>query len=130
MQVQDLSGNWHKWNLTKHTVDGLESRPRSELHLNIRAFLKQQFSTCQILEEIPLPGTRLILDFFVPLKKLAIEGHGLQHYQFVPFFHGTKLNFLESKKRDKDKLEWLSMNNIQLLIFNHDETQEDWMKKI
>ncbi|NCV19550.1 MAG: hypothetical protein EBW42_12500 [Rhodobacterales bacterium] len=35
-----------------------------------------------------------------------IEVHGEQHYEFSAFFHGTKLNFIKHKKRDKDKKQW------------------------
>lgn len=130
MQVKDLQGNIHKWNLTNHTVDGLEIRPRSELHINIRGLLKQVFPTLQVLEEVPLPGTRLTVDFFIPLKKIAVEAHGIQHYEYVPYFHITRLGFLESKKRDRDKKEWFLNNNIKLVVLSYKDTPEDWLKQI
>lgn len=130
MKVVDLAGNVHKWNLSNHTVDGLETRPRSELHVDVRAFLKQQFPTLQILEEVPLPGTRLSIDFFIPFRKLAIEAHGIQHYEYVPFFHLNRMGFAEAKKRDKDKAEWLLNNNIKLVIFSYKDNRDEWAYKI
>jgi very-short-patch-repair endonuclease len=130
MRVVDLNGNIHKWNLTRHTTDGLETRPRSELHLSIRDFLKERFPTLQILEEVPLPGTRLTVDFFIPFQKLAVEAHGIQHYEYVPFFHINRVGFAESQKRDKDKAEWFLNNNIRLIIFSYKEGKNEWAIKI
>lgn len=130
MRVIDLNGNAHTWNLVGHIVDANETRPRSELHVQVRRFLKEKFPTLQILEEVPLPGTRLAVDFFIPIKKLAIEAHGVQHYEYVPFFHGDTMGFIESKKRDRDKEAWFLNNNIKFVVFNHKETKEEWLQKI
>lgn len=130
MKVIDLNGNVHTWNLLGHTVDGNETRPRSELHIKVRNFLKEQFPTLQILEEVPLPGTKLSVDFYMPIKKMAIEAHGIQHYEYVPFFHGNTMGFIESKKRDRDKESWLLNNNIKLVVLSYKETVEDWLQKV
>jgi predicted adenine nucleotide alpha hydrolase (AANH) superfamily ATPase len=66
----------------------------------------------------------------VPHKKICLEVHGEQHYKFVPFYHSTMLNFLKSQKRDKEKLEWCDINNIQYIELPFDESKEKWIDRI
>lgn len=71
--------------------------------------------SAQLLEEFPIPGERLFLDFFMPNHKLAFEFQGEQHDTFNPFFHGSKAGFERSKERDARKREWCKINNIILV---------------
>jgi hypothetical protein len=68
-----------------------------------------------ILEEFPLPGERLWLDFFMPHHKLAFEYQGKQHDEFVKLFHGDKSGFQKSQERDIRKREWCQLNEITLV---------------
>lgn len=49
-------------------------------------------------------GVRLELDFFIEELNVAIEVQGIQHVEYVPFFHNTYNDFLERKKRDEEKI--------------------------
>jgi hypothetical protein len=132
MLIKDLDGNNHNWLLTGNMAKGRTDN-RSSLHLNARALLTEYFPTLQILEEVPIPlrkNETLYLDFYVPLKKICLEVHGEQHYKFVPFYHSTMLNFLKSQKRDKEKLEWCDINNIQYIELPFDESKEKWIDRI
>lgn len=117
MDVVDLDGNTHKWSLRGHIAKGSINK-KSSLHLKARDLIKAKFPTLQILEEVPIPCRRnetLYLDFYLPLKQLCVEVHGEQHYTFSSFFHGTRLNFLKHKKRDKNKKNWCSLNGITII---------------
>jgi hypothetical protein len=126
MEVQDLDGNWHNWSLHGHIAKASLTN-KSSLHLRARQILKEHYPTMQILEEVPISVRRsetLYLDFYIPLIKKCIEVHGEQHYKFVPFYHTNKLNFLKSRKRDKQKQEWCFLNNIQYIEFPHFDTDK------
>ncbi len=58
-------------------------------------------------------------DFYLPDYNLLIEFHGIQHYEFIPYFHETLDIF---KKRQEDDLFKKSLawdKRIPLLEFNH-----------
>tara|TARA_R100000656_G_scaffold123878_1_gene100949 strand:- start:170 stop:445 length:276 start_codon:yes stop_codon:yes gene_type:complete len=83
------------------------------------------YPTQRILEEVPLPGTRLFADFYIPDRQIIIEVHGRQHYEFVAHFHGSRMGFLQSKANDDLKREWCVLNNIQLIVLPYDK-KDDW----
>lgn len=68
-----------------------------------------------VLEEFPIPGENLRLDFFLPRRKLAVEVQGTQHYEFNAFFHEDKYAFQASQQRDKRKVKWCELNGINLI---------------
>jgi hypothetical protein len=72
----------------------------------------------------------LYADFWLPLRNKIIEVHGEQHYKFVPFFHGTQLNFLASKANDNKKKEWCLINGIVLVELPFNESTEQWQSRI
>jgi hypothetical protein len=132
MLIKDLDGNNHNWLLTGNMAKGRTDN-RSSLHLSARSLLTEYFPTLQILEEVPIPlrkNETLYLDFYVPLKKMCLEVHGEQHYKFIPFYHSTMLNFLKAQKRDREKLEWCDINNIQYIELPFDESKEKWIDRI
>jgi hypothetical protein len=55
------------------------------------------------------------LDFFLPQRMMAVEVQGIQHFQMNPFFHKTKADFENQKKRDVDKSFFCELNNIELI---------------
>lgn len=78
-----------------------------------------------ILEEFPIPGERLWLDFYMPHHSLAFEYQGLQHDQFNKFFHTDKYGFQKSQKRDERKRLWCELNNIILIVVRGSPTTEE-----
>ena len=72
----------------------------------------------------------LYLDFFIPNLMLAVEVHGRQHYEYVPFFHKTKAGYLKARARDEDKKEWCELNNINLIALNYLEDENSWRKSL
>ena len=82
-----------------------------------RERIKQLFGDQIVLEEFPIPKSKLRLDFFLPNIKLAIEYNGRQHDCFVKHFHGTMKGFLQSKQRDEEKASWCALNGIELIVW-------------
>ena len=130
MKIRDLDGNEHVWNLSKYV--GKINNNASQLHRQVRNFIKEKSPAAQILEEVHLPGEKLYLDFYLPLLKLAIECQGGQHDKYTPFFHGElkSKGFANAKSRDRRKREFCENNGITLLYFYPKEDEEEWTKKL
>lgn len=120
---------------TKHKVTfiGLTSKSslsnKSSFHLEAREILKGLYPTLQIIEEVPVHIRKseiLYIDFFIPLIRKCIEVHGEQHYQFIPFYHRSNIDFLKQKKRDRDKKEWCSINNLSYIELPFNK-KEEWI---
>jgi len=130
MKVVDFNGKSCNWPPPGYEVALDDIRPRSELHIRCRSLLRTLYPTQPVLEEVPIPGLGLFIDFYLPMRKLAIECNGKQHDTYVPHFHGTKMNFVASQQRDKRKAEWCQMNNVQMVVLPFNETDEEWLKRI
>lgn len=133
MKIVGLDGQEYDWK--PRGSDSLENK--SALHNKVRHFLKDIFPYDIIMEEVELVGSRdwkkkkpLTADFYIPNRGLIVEAHGEQHYSHSSFFHRTKLDFLKSQKRDSDKIRWCQQNNIDILIFKHNDKEESWRKQI
>ena len=60
-------------------------------------------------------GHKLFFDFYIPSYKLAIEIQGIQHYEFVEFFHEDRHGLRKQRLKDNIKREWALHNNINIL---------------
>ena len=132
-----FDGRERLWKLSKCIVSGDQKRPRSKLHILARKLLHEQFPYDRILEEVPLPGSHkpsrkstLFVDFLIPSSSLAVEVHGRQHFEFVAHFHSDMRGFRKSKARDRDKINWLKINSIDLITLSYSETEDGWRKRI
>ena len=105
------------------------NRDKSEPHSEALSLLLILFPGVTIFEEATIPGSKLYLDIFLPSIPLAVEVHGRQHYDFVPFFHKTRADFLLAKKRDREKIEWANMNDIPLAVLPYNERSQ-WKQLI
>jgi very-short-patch-repair endonuclease len=131
MKIKGLDGKLHTWSLTNHVPLKDATRPRSELHKQVRELLLELYPIERILEEVPLPGSGgLSADFYIPGSKLIVEAHGRQHYEFVQMFHRDMFGFIEHKKRDKRKREWAEINNITVVELPYNEDINEWRKRI
>jgi hypothetical protein len=132
MIVIDLDNHQQTWSLSGHIAKG-RMQNKSSLHLAARKLLSSRFPTLQILEEVSIPirkSETLYMDFYLPLIKTCIEVHGEQHYKFIPFYHASISNFLKAKKKDQEKIEWCSKNNINHIVLPFDESIEEWEKRL
>lgn len=129
MKIVGLDGKAHKLTLG----DEVRSmRGKSILHVLARGVIKKVFPTMKLCEEVHMPGckTPMYLDFFIPLSKIAIEVQGQQHYKFVGHFHKDKSAFYAGKRRDMDKKTWCGLNDVVLIEFPYNETEEQWEERL
>lgn len=131
MKVMGLNNRQYSWNLLGYEPSKTETRPRSSLHVEVRAAIRECYPVSRILEEVHIPGCgKLYADFYLPQVKLMVEAHGRQHFTYVPHFHGSPAGFKKSKLRDKNKSEWCELNNITLVICSEGETSDEWKRKL
>ena len=60
-------------------------------------------------------------DIYIKNKDILIEYNGQQHYEYTPFFHKSKSEFLSQIKRDKSKTRLAKKNGKKLIVFKYNE---------
>jgi hypothetical protein len=131
VKVRGLDGKEYRLSLAGKVASAADRRPRSQNHLLARDLLKKLYPFDPPHEEVELPGcgARLVMDFLLPQRKLAVEVQGRQHREFVPHFHGSPKKFLEQRSRDRLKGEWCDANGFVLVELNDDD-HGDWGRAI
>lgn len=99
---------------SKYIIDWNSPAP-SKLSQSVKDFLLVNCSGYQWFEEYRLPSCLLRVDFLCPAKKLAIECDGRQHTNYVGFFHGNRLGYLNSIIRDDKKEKILLSNGFKIV---------------
>ena len=134
MNIKGFDGREYSWNPSANEA---KDSKRSSLHIKAKNLLDKLFPYDRIFEEVSLPGSKterrrsiLRADLFIPNRNLLIEVHGEQHYKFNKFFYKDKLAFYKAKARDVEKREWCELNDIRMVEFNYNETEEEWNRKI
>jgi len=51
-------------------------------------------------------------------------------FKFNKFHYKDKLSFFRAQARDRDKKEWCVLNEIKIIVFNYNETEEEWKNKL
>lgn len=129
MRVKGLDGKEYILNFSKcRKADG-----ESKYHLRAREILQMVYPLDARLEEVPIlgfSGRPLYLDFFLPLRKLAVEVQGEQHYSFNIHMHGSRVGFMQSKVRDRKKSEWCELNGFTLIELPWSESDGQWTERI
>jgi len=128
MRVMGLDDKEYNWPPAKSRC--CVARSPSELHIRARNVLKQLYPTMALLEEVPLPGSQLKLDFYIPFLSLAIEVQGQQHTEFTEHFHKNKFAFVKAQTNDKTKQWWCEQHNIRLVELQYDRTDDEWTNSI
>jgi hypothetical protein len=133
--VTGFDGKDHKFNYSKNKSRRSRSN-KSSYHKEARLLISSYFNNYSIYEEVTLPGSKkvsrnslLYADFYIPEVALIVEVHGEQHYTYSHFFHKNKYNFFKSKNRDRDKIEWCELNDIDILILPYNE-RDKWKSMI
>ena len=70
-------------------------------------------------------GERLRLDIYVPAYELAIEYHGRQHFEWVPFFHEDPADFQLAVARDQRKADLCKKLGITLVVFRYNDSLDE-----
>mgnify|MGYP003133842364 FL=1 len=130
MKFKTLTGSVKGVRHPKKHLIKWKGKSRSKRQRAVKTFLRPYWKDHIVFEEFPVVGTRMTFDFYNANKKVAIEVQGRQHTQYVPFFHGTKMNYLNQLRRDQQKLEFCALNNIQLIeVYDEDKITKEFFKK-
>ena len=115
MRLYNLYGKLQSKNVTKFLIKW-DSKSRWKLQFKAKQFFKPIWENQIVYEEFPVFGSRMKVDLLNATKKIAIEVNGPQHSSFNKFFHNnSRMNYLESLKRDHEKSLWLEQNNFTLI---------------
>ena len=69
-------------------------------------------------------------DIFLPMRKVAVEYQGIQHFKPVPHFGGEE-GLAKTKERDKKKLKLATENGIQIIyIYYNEQISRDKIKNL
>jgi hypothetical protein len=132
MIIFGLDGKERKWN----PKGGCRDRKTSKLHQTAVKIVDRLLPHDTILEEVKLDGTKterhgvLYLDIYLPLRRVAIEVQGQQHFEFNTFHYKNKMDFFRATARDRSKKNWCDINNIVLINLDYNEDEDEWTKRI
>ena len=105
---------------------------RSNIQHEVGQKLQEMFPHETILEEFPIPGSRMTLDYFMPRLMIAVEVDGEAHDHYIPFFHGqmSDKKFTKQVKNDMSKNKWCEINGIKLVRITKksDLSKDGWIK--
>ena len=115
MRLLNINGKLVNKNVRKNLINW-EGESRSKLQFKFKQFFYPYWKNHIVYEEFPVYGTMLKVDILNATKKIAIEIQGGQHESFNKFFHNdSRLNYLNSIKRDVKKEKWLIMNDFKFI---------------
>jgi hypothetical protein len=115
MKLYSVTGRIINKNVSQFLIDW-DKQSRSKIQFQVKQFLKPFWQTHVCYEEFPVFGSRMKVDFINVSRKIAVEVNGDQHSSFNKFFHNnSRLNYLNSIKRDYKKSVWLEKNGFQLI---------------
>jgi hypothetical protein len=121
MRFYTLSGKLVSKNISKYAVNW-DKPCRSKVQFATKQFLRPFWSAYICVEEMPVTGTLLKVDFVNLSLKIAVEVNGNQHEKYNPFFHkGNPANYLKGFKNDAKKGLWLEKNGFQLVEIYENE---------
>jgi len=134
MKVTGFDGKEYNWQLAKFKR---KKKKASKPHKRASELIRSMFPLMVVLEEATIPGSetkrrrsKLYCDFFLPELRLMVEVHGRQHYEHTHFFHTDKQSFGRAKARDREKIEWCELNDIDLVELPATETDEEWRERL
>ena len=87
---------------------------------------------------IPEIVAKYEIDFYLPEYRLLVEFHGIQHYEYIPFFHDSDYSFEDQKTRDdmvrdaatRWKYNYLELNYKQFKELTSEQFEELVIKEI
>jgi hypothetical protein len=130
MKFKTLEGKEKTIKNIKKLIINWNGKSRSKFQFSVKQFLMPYWKGDVVFEELSIVGTRLSLDFYNANKKVAIEVQGAQHFKYVKFFHGSRVNYLDQIKRDLKKNEFCEINKIILVeIYPTDILNKDLFEK-
>ena len=67
----------------------------------------------------PITGGQLPYDIEIPILKIVIEVQGPQHYQYIPYFHGSEENFHYQQRKDDYKRRYAEKHGYQVIYIDY-----------
>ena len=64
---------------------------------------------------------KLRVDFYLPSYNTIIEFNGVQHYEYISFFHENEEDFQKQVERDKRLKEYCKDNKIKLIVIKYNQ---------
>lgn len=115
MRLYSLNGKLANKNVSRYLIDW--NKPsRSKIQFNVKKFFEQYWKSHIVYEEFPVYGSLMKVDLLNATKRIAVEVNGDQHESFNEFFHAnSRMNYLQSIKRDCKKAQWLEKNNFKFI---------------
>lgn len=124
MKMFNINGEIVKVDIRPSTYP-MRGVSKSKLQSLCGQFLQDTFPRESILEEFTIPGSRMSVDFFLPLKRIVIECDGIQHDNYVPFFHKdrkTSKKYALQRQHDLKKNQWADLNAFKMIrIYNEED---------
>ena len=115
MRLYSLNGKLVNKNVSRYLVNW-DKPSRIKIQFNVKKFFEQYWKSHIVYEEFPVYGSLMKVDLLNATKRIAVEVNGDQHESFNQFFHGnSRMNYLQSIKRDCKKAEWLEKNNFKFI---------------
>jgi hypothetical protein len=99
-----------------------ESKGETECRRVLEYLFKKPFNKARpdfLRNPVTGGNFNLELDCFNPELGIAVEYNGIQHYQYVPYFHKNKEAFLNQKYRDQMKSQMCKENKVLLIEVPH-----------
>lgn len=111
-----------------HSKGPMVSKGETECKRVLEKIFKRPFPKCRpdfLRNHITDGENNLELDCYNQELRLAVEYHGRQHFEYIPFFHRTKDAFYNQKYRDEMKRNMCAKNSIKLIEVDYKTRIED-----
>lgn len=114
LYLKNVKGRETKKNINKYKVKW-DKPSKSKLQFAFKQLLKPLWIGHAVYEEFPVYGTLQRVDFINLTLNIAFEVNGKQHDVYTPHFHKNPQGFLKSLRLDKQKADWLELNDFRLI---------------
>jgi hypothetical protein len=127
-----LNGESYKINLTKYILKDGDEKKKSKLFQRAINVIRKIYPGDMVCSELYLQGcsSKLYLDIYLPLRRLAIEVDGSQHSTINSHHFKSKLEFYKAQRRDSEKTDFLELNNISLVRLPYGQSESEWRDAI
>lgn len=98
----------------------MTDRQISKGQTELTTIVRKLFPNERVVNEFQV-GDQMRIDIYCPSFKVGFEYHGIQHYEFIPHFHGVWEDFIRAQARDQRKIELCEEQGISLVAFKYDE---------
>lgn len=106
-------------NLSKYLINWDDS-PSKEQKI-LQNFLYPFWKNKIVLSEFRIPGSLFRVDIINISDRIAIEYSPSSSHDYNPFFHKSRIEYIQRVKADIDKIQWLTSNNFKVIEINKED---------